>query len=236
MVYSKDNRNLSEGTQLCYDDLVIQTLSENNQLLKAEIIRLKKQHETEIKALSEEYERKFAEFRKSRNAFTSEEILRLKEEVNQERRQRESEEEKYKLLQVDTLKLLQFKKESEEKAATFKAVIKASVISVVIIACFLFLCISVTKPKDDYRVTSEAVSSSPSSIVSKTKTTAKPKTTVKPTSAPKATATPISVWIPATGKRYHDSKSCAGKSPRLVTIDEAKRLGYTSCGRCKPPW
>lgn len=46
----------------------------------------------------------------------------------------------------------------------------------------------------------------------------------------------IYVWIPQSGKRYHDSKGCSGmQNPKYVTISEAKRLGYTACGTCKPP-
>ena len=41
------------------------------------------------------------------------------------------------------------------------------------------------------------------------------------------------VWIPNSGKRYHCDSSCSGmKNPTEVTLQEAKELGYTACGRC----
>lgn len=43
----------------------------------------------------------------------------------------------------------------------------------------------------------------------------------------------LMVWIPNSGKRYHSNSSCSGmKEPTKVTVDEAKSLGYTACGRC----
>lgn len=41
------------------------------------------------------------------------------------------------------------------------------------------------------------------------------------------------VWIPRTGKRYHSRERCSGmKKPSLVTVDEARRRGFTPCKRC----
>lgn len=41
------------------------------------------------------------------------------------------------------------------------------------------------------------------------------------------------VWIPQSGKKYHADPSCSGmKSPRQVTLSEAKSKGYTACKRC----
>ncbi|MBE5801100.1 MAG: hypothetical protein E7319_02320 [Clostridiales bacterium] len=56
----------------------------------------------------------------------------------------------------------------------------------------------------------------------------------------KATATPkpvstVMVYIPHSGHRYHDSKACAGSAPTLVSLEEAKKRGYTPCGNCDPP-
>ena len=47
----------------------------------------------------------------------------------------------------------------------------------------------------------------------------------------------MTVWIPTHGgKRYHIDKSCSGMiNPAEVTIGEAKALGFSACGRCKPP-
>lgn len=44
------------------------------------------------------------------------------------------------------------------------------------------------------------------------------------------------VWIPASGARYHLTATCSGmKNPRAVTLEEARALGFTPCGRCNPP-
>lgn len=43
------------------------------------------------------------------------------------------------------------------------------------------------------------------------------------------------VWIPHSGDRYHDTKTCSNmQNPSMVTLQEAKRLNYTPCGRCRP--
>ena len=56
------------------------------------------------------------------------------------------------------------------------------------------------------------------------------------TAKPSAQKSEIYVWIPNSGKRYHDSKGCSGmNNPKYVPISEAKRLGYTPCGTCDPP-
>ena len=52
-----------------------------------------------------------------------------------------------------------------------------------------------------------------------------------------AKSSEIYVWIPQSGKRYHDSERCSGmKSPKYVPLSEAKRLGYTACATCDPPY
>lgn len=59
-----------------------------------------------------------------------------------------------------------------------------------------------------------------------------------PTAKTKPTATPkpaVMVYIPRSGKCYHDSEGCAGSDPTLVSLEEAKDRGYSRCGRCKPP-
>ncbi len=41
------------------------------------------------------------------------------------------------------------------------------------------------------------------------------------------------VWIPKTGSKYHKTSTCSGmKSPRKVTLKEAKRRGYKPCSKC----
>ena len=41
------------------------------------------------------------------------------------------------------------------------------------------------------------------------------------------------VWIPQSGKKYHNNPSCSGmKNPSQVTITRAKNLGYTACKKC----
>lgn len=43
----------------------------------------------------------------------------------------------------------------------------------------------------------------------------------------------VMVWIPRTGQRYHSNKKCSGmKEPSYVTIEEARRLGFTPCKKC----
>ena len=52
-----------------------------------------------------------------------------------------------------------------------------------------------------------------------------------------STSSSIMVWIPTNGgKKYHDTSTCSNmKNPKQVTLSEAKRLGFDSCGRCHPP-
>lgn len=61
-----------------------------------------------------------------------------------------------------------------------------------------------------------------------------PTVTVVPTTpAPPAQAS--SVWLPATGKKYHRISNCGNMNPsraRQVTLSEAQRLGYSPCSKC----
>ena len=59
-----------------------------------------------------------------------------------------------------------------------------------------------------------------------------PTANTKPTASPKPA---VMVYIPRSGKCYHDSEGCAGSAPTLVSLEEAKNRGYSRCGRCKPP-
>ena len=61
-----------------------------------------------------------------------------------------------------------------------------------------------------------------------------PRPTVTSTPVPKANSgSGIMVWIPRTGKKYHSNQKCSGmKNPSYVTIEEAKRLGFTPCKKC----
>lgn len=44
------------------------------------------------------------------------------------------------------------------------------------------------------------------------------------------------VWIPKSGSKYHSKSTCSNmKSPKSVTLTEAKRLGYIPCSKCNPP-
>lgn len=44
------------------------------------------------------------------------------------------------------------------------------------------------------------------------------------------------VWVPASGSRYHTMDSCSGmKEAREVSLIEAKEDGFTPCKRCSPP-
>ena len=69
-----------------------------------------------------------------------------------------------------------------------------------------------------------------------------PPVTEPPVTEPPATEPPVTeppescpmVWIPTNGgKKYHSKSSCSNMiDPRYVTLDEALRLGFTSCKRC----
>lgn len=44
-----------------------------------------------------------------------------------------------------------------------------------------------------------------------------------------------SVWLPATGKKYHRIPNCGNMNPkraRKVTLSQAKQRGYTACKKC----
>ena len=44
-----------------------------------------------------------------------------------------------------------------------------------------------------------------------------------------------SVWIPATGKKYHRIPNCGNMNPNRahkVTLSQAKQRGYTACKNC----
>lgn len=63
--------------------------------------------------------------------------------------------------------------------------------------------------------------------------------TVEPTAEPAAEPAPVAeesqekVWISKTGKRYHSNPSCSGmKSPREITLEEAKRRNLNPCQNC----
>ncbi len=40
------------------------------------------------------------------------------------------------------------------------------------------------------------------------------------------------VYITPTGTRFHFSKRCAGENAILITVNEAKRKGYSGCKKC----
>lgn len=43
------------------------------------------------------------------------------------------------------------------------------------------------------------------------------------------------VWVSEDGNRYHDKSTCSNmENPWQVTVSEAKAMGRTPCGRCKP--
>ena len=77
------------------------------------------------------------------------------------------------------------------------------------------------------------------SVPGKVKKSLTPVPTAKPTPTPTPKVTKSSsymVWIPTNGgKKYHCKETCSGMiKPKLVTVEEAKRLGFDACGRCKP--
>lgn len=65
----------------------------------------------------------------------------------------------------------------------------------------------------------------------KKKTTTTAKTVV--TKAPQSKPTQEMVWIPTNGgTKYHKTSSCSKMiDPKHVTLEEAKRLGFTACKR-----
>ena len=57
--------------------------------------------------------------------------------------------------------------------------------------------------------------------------------TVKKKAQSGASQTQGEVWIPATGKKYHSRKNCSNmKSPKKVSLQKAKSMGYTPCKKC----
>lgn len=56
----------------------------------------------------------------------------------------------------------------------------------------------------------------------------------EPTAKPAAKKSSGSVWIPTNGgTKYHRSSSCSNMDgPRKVSLEEAKRLGFTACQKC----
>ncbi len=43
----------------------------------------------------------------------------------------------------------------------------------------------------------------------------------------------VYVWIPKTGKRYHNNSKCSNmKNPSIVTKEAAIKMGYTPCSKC----
>ena len=40
------------------------------------------------------------------------------------------------------------------------------------------------------------------------------------------------VYVTPTGKRYHYSKSCAGKNGKVISVSKAENSGYTPCKKC----
>ncbi len=59
-----------------------------------------------------------------------------------------------------------------------------------------------------------------------------PNTPSTPTTPSQPSSTNINVYITPTGKRYHYSKSCAGKNATLTTKDKALKQGLTACKKC----
>lgn len=59
------------------------------------------------------------------------------------------------------------------------------------------------------------------------------KITVKGSSSSSSSSASGYVWIPQTGSKYHRTSSCSGmNSPRKVSVNDAKKLGYTPCKKC----
>lgn len=70
------------------------------------------------------------------------------------------------------------------------------------------------------------------STTKKVTTTKKP-TTKKVTAANNGSETGEMVWIPESGKKYHNNSSCSNmKNPSKVSVSKAKQMGYTPCKKC----
>ncbi|MBE6622406.1 MAG: hypothetical protein E7630_05605 [Ruminococcaceae bacterium] len=55
----------------------------------------------------------------------------------------------------------------------------------------------------------------------------------KPDKTPSNDEKVTMVWIPKTGSKYHSNSTCSNmKSPKQVTLETAKKQGYTACKRC----
>lgn len=68
--------------------------------------------------------------------------------------------------------------------------------------------------------------------------TPEPTATPTPTPEPTATQTPTPVpetmvYVSSKGKKYHSRPGCSNmKSPKEITESQAKKKGYTACGKC----
>lgn len=73
------------------------------------------------------------------------------------------------------------------------------------------------------------------STTSKKQESATPEETTskKPDKTPSDDEKVTMVWIPKTGSKYHSNSTCSNmKSPKQVTLETAKKQGYTACKRC----
>lgn len=119
-------------------------------------------------------------------------------------------------------------------------VLAAAMVAMLVVSFNMFQSLKTANQQLSSQVSSlesqVATLSSKPAAISSSNSGAKPNLPAKT----KATATPkpvstVMVYIPHSGHRYHDSKACAGNAPTLVSLEEAKKRGYTPCGNCDPP-
>ena len=84
------------------------------------------------------------------------------------------------------------------------------------------------------------IAADPSTPPAKTTVVPKPVATPSATTAkPRPSTTSSSenqsqkVWVSGSGKKYHSNSSCSNmKSPKQITLTEAKAQGKTACSKC----
>ncbi len=85
--------------------------------------------------------------------------------------------------------------------------------------------------------TTKATTTKAPTTTKKVTTTKKPttqkSTTKKVTAAYNGSETGEMVWIPESGKKYHNDPSCSNmNNPSKVSVGKAEKMGYTPCKKC----
>ena len=91
-----------------------------------------------------------------------------------------------------------------------------------------------TKPETTKPNTTKSDTTKPSTTKPETTKpeTTKPSTTTKPQTTSKD-ETEEMVWVSSSGKKYHSKSTCSNMtSPRQISLESAKKQGYTACKKC----